>query len=591
MDQEQKKIVQDLIDQQADLLANEDEFWDIKPVSPRVFFEKFLHEPAYPEQQKFVDAVLGTKAEEWDMTYPEAIALVGKGGGKDRTIAKILTYCVYKLLCMKNPQKFLGLNDNELDSPGSAIDIGNVCINARLAKDVFFKNFKAMIKATKNPVTGGNWFKEQGLNLNRDIHTREIEFPKHITAYSLDSEEHTGEGLNLLLVIFDEVGGFDAAKAADLYMALVSTQKTRFGFKRKTLLLSYKRNDNDYMMIRYNQAAKEPQTYRTKASTWEWNPKRKKSDFADDYLRDPENAKRIYECSGSTAEDGYFKYKRRIRDSINPNRINPVITNEFWTTDILKLKFHEFFVPKKFQPYFVHIDLAKGKESGDSAGITLCHPVKNQDLKLSSDYLDELTKVEGFQVSQFDKKKQTGVVIDLMLQLRARPNEEIIFDEIRQFIQGLKKAGYSIKMVTFDGWQSVDSIQILNKAGIPAEELSVDRNTKAYDTLKELMYKGIFDTYDHPIFIRECEELIRTDNNKVDHPELSYKRSLEEGKIAGSKDVSDSAAGAAYTCIIKSKSTFSVGVVSDPRDHQTDGIRLRPDEEEQEKLVRYGERP
>lgn len=591
MDQDQKKIAQDLINQQADLLGSEDKFWDEKPVSPKVFFEKFLHEPAYPEQQKFVDAVLGTKAEKWDETYPEAIALIGKGGGKDRTISKILTYCIYKLLCMKNPQKFLGLNDNEMDSPGSAIDIGNVCINARLAKDVFFKAFKAMIKATKNPVTGANWFKEKGLNLTRDIHTRDIEFPKHITAYSLDSEEHTGEGLNLLLVIFDEMGAFDAAKAADLYLALVSTQKTRFGFKRKTLLLSYKRNDNDYMMIRYNQAEKEKQTFRVRAATWEWNPKRKKSDFADDYLRDPENAKRIYECSGSTAADGYFKYKKRIRDAMNPNRINPIITNDIWTNNILKIKFKDFFVPKKFQSYFVHVDLAKGKESGDMAGLTLCHPVTNQDVKLSSDYLEELTKVEGFQVSQFSKQKQTGVVIDLMLQLRARPNEEIIFDEVRQFIQGLKKAGYSIKMVTFDGWQSVDSIQILNKAGIPAEELSVDRNTKAYDTLKELIYKGIFDTYDHSIFTRECEELIRTDNNKVDHPELSYKRSLEEGKMEGSKDVSDSAAGAVYSCILNSKATFSAGAVSDPRSGRMDGVRQRPDDEERERLVKYGERP
>jgi len=591
MDQDQNKIAQNLINQQAEILENEDEFWDEKPVSPRVFFEKFLHEPAYPEQQKYVDAVLGTKADEWDTTYPEAIALVGKGGGKDRTIAKILTYCIYKLLCMRNPQKFLGLNDNEMDSPASAIDIGNVCINARLAQTVFFKNFRAMITATKNPITGGNWFQEKGLSLTRDIHTRDINFPKHITAYSLDSEEHTGEGLNLLLVIFDEVGGFDAAKAADLYLALVSTQKTRFGGKRKTLLLSYKRDDNDYMMIRYNQAKKEKQTFRVKAATWEWNPKRKKEDFADDYLRDPESAKRIYECSGSTAEDGYFKYKKRIRDATNKERTNPVATNETWTNDILKLKFKDFFVPKKFEQYFVHVDLAKGKESGDYAGIALCHPVRNRDIKLSSAYLEELTKVEGFKLSQFSTQKQTGVVIDFVMQLRARPSEEIIFDEIRQFIHGLKKAGYSIKMVTFDGWQSVDSIQILSKAGIPAEVQSCDRNTEAYDTLKELIYKGLLDIYDHPVFIRECEELIRTDNNKVDHPELSYKRSLEEGRLAGSKDVSDAVAGAVNSCIKNSQSNFSCGAVEDARSKQLDGFFHRPDEEERDKLVKYGERP
>lgn len=591
MEKDHQNLTKNLIKQQAEALDIGDDVWEEKPVSPKTFFEKYLHEPAYPEQQKFVDAILGKGATEWDDTYNEAVALVGKGGGKDRTISKILTYCVYKLLCMRNPQRFLGLNDNDVDSPESAIDIGNVCINARLAKDVFFKNFVAMIKATKNPATGRNWFEEHGLDLRRDIHKREIEFPKHITAYSLDSEEYTGEGLNLLLVIFDEVGGFEPEKASQLHTALVSTQKTRFGGMRKTLLLSYKRDDNDFMMIRYNQAEKESRTFRVKAATWIWNPRRKKEDFAEDYLKAPEDAQRIYECEGSTTKEGYFKYKKRIKESVNPNRVNPTAGNVIWTDSILDLKFKDFFVPVKFRDYFIHIDLAKGKESGDYAGIAIGHYVKDQEVKLSQEYLEELTKVEGFKASQLLKHKQPGVVIDLVLQLRARPGQEIIFDEVRQFIQAFRQAGYNIKMVTYDGWQSVDSIQILNKAGIPAETQSVDRNTEAYDTLKELIYKGLLDIYEHSVFIRECEELIRKDNGKVDHPELSYRRSVEEGRMEGSKDVSDAVAGCSNLCVQYAKSTFSVGIAGNPRDARAKNARQNPALEEQQKLVRYGERP
>jgi hypothetical protein len=285
--------------------------------------------------------------------------------GKDRTISKILTYAIYKLLCMRNPQRFLGLNDTDVDGPESSIDVGNVSLNARLAKDVFFKNFVAMIKATTNPKTGNNWFEEHGLNFKKDILTREIKFPKCITTYSLDSEEYTGEGLNLLLTVFDEVGGFEPKKAGDLYRALTSTQKTRFGDKRKTLLLSYKRDDNDFMMIRYNQAAAEKRTFRVKAATWLWNIKRSKDDFIDDYIKNPEESKRIYECEGTTAEEGYFKYKQRIKESVNPNRINPIQGDVSWTNDILSLKFKEFFAPLRGVRYFVHVDLAKGKASGD----------------------------------------------------------------------------------------------------------------------------------------------------------------------------------------------------------------------------------
>jgi len=590
MDKEHKKFADKLFGSSAESLEIKSSIWEETPVTSREFFEKFIHEPCYPEQQAFVDKVLGRKADEWNSDYTEAIALIGKGGGKDRTIAKIIAYCIYKLLCMRNPQRFLGLNDNDIQSPESAIDIANVSINSRLARDVFFKAFIAIIKATKNPKTGNNWFEEHGLNLSKDILKREVIFPKAITAYSLDSVEYTGEGLNLLLVVFDEVGGFDPSEADSLYKALTSTQKTRFRDKRKTLLLSYKRDDNDFMMIRYYQAKEEAKTHRVKAATWDWNIKAKKSDFAEDYIKSPEDAKRIYECEGSTAKEGYFKYKKRIREAINPNRVNPIVGDKIWTDNILKLEFKDFFIPKKFQAYYVHVDLSKGKESGDYAGIALGHPIKDRTVKLSEEYLQELIKVEGFDVTKLEQQKQTAVVIDLLLQLRARPGEEIIFDEVRQFVQGLKKAGFNIKMVTFDGWQSVDSIQILNNAGIPAEVQSVDRNTEAYDTLKEQIYKGLFDTYEHSIFIRECEELIRKPNGKVDHPDLSYRRSVEEKKLEGSKDVSDSAAGCTKSCVEYSKATFGISTTGG-RDMRLKDMFQRPDRAEQEKLVRYGERP
>lgn len=568
-------------------LKLQDNTWEEIPVSPKEFFEKFLHESCYPEQQKFVNAALGTEADVWDEAYPECLALVGKGGGKDRTISKILTYSVYKLLCLRNPQKFLGLNDNDFNSPQSAIDIGNVSLNARLARDVFFKNFVAMIRATTNPVTGKNWFEEHGLSFSKDVLANSIKFPKGITAYSLDSEEYTGEGLNLLLVIFDEVGGFEPKKAQELYTALVTTQKTRFGNKRKTLLLSYKRDDNDFMMIRFNQAEKEEKTFRVKAATWVWNPKRSKDDFADDYIKNPEDAKRIYECEGSTSVEGYFKYKDRIKGIINPNRLNPVEGDLYWTNDILSLRFKEFFVPIKNIPYFVHVDLAKGKESGDYLGFSLGHFVRNKDVRLSEDYIKELTKVEGFNMARLSGLKQTAVVIDLVMQVRARPGQEIIFDEIRQFIQALRRIGFNIKMVTYDGWQSVDSIQILEKSGIQSEVQSVDRNTEAYDTLKEQIYKGLLDIYNHPVFVRECEELIRKPNGKIDHPDLSYRRSVEEGRMEGSKDVSDSVAGCTNTSVKFAKASFSAGVSGD----SSNNALLRPDDDEKNKLTFYGMRP
>jgi hypothetical protein len=488
---------------------------------------------------------------------------------------------------MRNPQHLLDLNNTEELGPTSAIDIGNVSLNARLAKDVFFKNFVTMVKVTKNPKTNNNWFEEHGLNFQKDVLTREIKFPKDITVYSLDSEEYTGEGLNLLVTVFDEVGGFEPKKAEELYRALVTTQKTRFGQNRKTMLLSYKRDDNDFMMIRYQQAENEKRTFRVKAATWVWNIKRSKDDFIDDYIKNPEDSKRIFECEGSTAQEGYFKYKQRIKEIINPNRINPIQGDIWWTDNILKLKFKDFFAPLKNERYFVHADLAKGKITGDYCGFALGHAVKNQSVKLNEEYIKSLIQAEGFGITKIIDQKQPAVVIDLVLQIRARPGQEVIFDEIRQFIQSLKYAGFFIQTTTFDGWQSIDSIQMLKKSGINAEVQSVDRNTEAYDTLKEQVYKGLLDIYSHPTFIRECEELIRTNSGKVDHPEFSYKRSVEEGRMEGSKDVSDAVAACVNLCIKNAKSCFSFGV-SGSSDRKNN--KRKPDDDNPDKLVFYGQR-
>ena len=278
-----------------------------------------------------------------------------------------------------------------------------------------------------------------------------------------------------------------------------------------------------------------------------------------------------------------------VGDIINPNRVSPVEGDPTWTNDILKLKFKEFFRPIKNQPYFIHIDLAKGKESGDYMGIAMGHFTRNKTINLSDDYVKELTKAEGFSTSSISTQKQPAAVIDFMMQVRARPSQEIIFDEIRQFVQGLYKSGFNIKLVTYDGWQSIDSLQLLIKAGIPAEIQSVDRNTEAYDTLKEQIYKGLLDIYQHPVFIRECEELIRKPNGKVDHPELSYRRSLEEGRKEGSKDLSDAVAGCVNLCIKNAKAQFSAGVAGSTRLSDKEAFR-RPDDQEKQSLTFYGKK-
>lgn len=93
---------------------------------------------------------------------------------------------------------------------------------------------------------------------------------------------------------------------------------------------------------------------------------------------------------------------------------------------------------------------------------------------------------------------------------------------------------------------SVGEIQRLNSSGVNAEELSVDKKTDPYDTVKDLLYLGLLRGYENPIAIRELKELKKIDG-KIDHPEMSWERLETEGLEHGSKDVSDGLAGSVFT--------------------------------------------
>jgi len=592
-----------------------DSIWEEIPVSYQEFYNKdtgYVREPFFPIQAEFAGAMLGEEPHKWTTKYWEGQAYWGKGSGKDRTAAKILLYVCYKLMCMRDPMKYLSAGAKDIPSVEDKLEIGNVCINKLLAEKVFFKYFTILLRACKNPKTRKNWFVERGLDIHRDVHKRWVDFPKNITAYSLDSKEYTGEGLNLFFVIFDEIAGFDVNQAEALYDALVSTARSRFPKFMKILLLSYKRSDGDYMNVRYEASENEDGVYRSKAATWEVNLKRTKDDFAPDYLRDPETAERTYECEGKTSsKDAFIRHTDRISQVINNSGMtNPIIDDVISTTNLRGLQFKESFKPLPQTAYYVHVDLAKGKRGGDACGIAMGHFERDMTINLSDDFIKALSEETGFSQAKFKEqagRERVGAVVDLALQIKAPKGGEILFEEVRNFIETLRRVyKFPIHWVTYDGWQSTDSIQQLRKSGVNAEEYSVDVTPEAYTTLKNLIYEGVFRFYYHQIAVREMEELIRVDVGKktgtvlkfrVDHPEKSAQRAKDEDKInKGSKDVADAIAGVVRLCIKYGKSSFRfwAGTMPGVVETDKDAPRKTPSSVaryESEEIVKYGEKP
>ena len=178
-------------------------------------------------------------------------------------------------------------------------------------------------------------------------------------------------------------------------------------------------------------------------------------------------------------------------------------------------------------PRFVHIDIGLTE---DGLGLAMGHPagtVRNERVN------------EDGTVSEIPNPV---VIVDLMLRVTAPPGSEIDLGKVRSFLVYLSKL-YNIVKITFDRFQSADSIQILRKLGFETGHLSVDRDDEAYVTLRSALFDRRVLYYEYTPFIDEVLDLERdAKERKVDHPV----RSSKGGR--GSKDVSDAVAGVVWHC-------------------------------------------
>jgi hypothetical protein len=173
----------------------------------------------------------------------------------------------------------------------------------------------------------------------------------------------------------------------------------------------------------------------------------------------------------------------------------------------------------------IHIDIAYSS-AGDSLGISMGH-------------VPQLLEVEN--------ELQPVIVFDFIARVRALPGRQIILSDIRQLVYRLRNDfGFNIKRVSLDGFQSTDTFQQLRKNRFDVQVVSVDKNTRAYEDLREAIYAGRLEFPEYVTFYRHgdtrkieiaVQELLQLtdDGKKIDHPP------------GGSKDVADSMAGVVYT--------------------------------------------
>jgi len=177
----------------------------------------------------------------------------------------------------------------------------------------------------------------------------------------------------------------------------------------------------------------------------------------------------------------------------------------------------------KSKPRFVHADLSV---TGDSTGIAMGYVRGYREVVRRNEAGEQYTT------------RMPIVVIEFMLRVNPPQNGEIEFADVRSLVLELRSYGYPIRSVTFDSFQSRDSMQAFKRVGIDSSHLSADTNLEVYAAYKDALYEDRFITYQYD---KLFEETIRLEKNektgRVDHP------------ANGSKDVADAVACVCYGCV------------------------------------------
>lgn len=522
--------------------------WGLSPVQAEAVrhAERIYYPELYPLMGEFMDPY-----------WSEPLRMVnfvnlqwGKGSGKGHVCRTISLRVAYLLLCLRSPQEYFGM-------PGQdSIHLLNVAMNAQQAQRAFFDPIEQLVRTSP-------WFKDKARPTRGAI-----VYDKNVEAISGHSEAESQEGLNLLLGVADEVDGFKSKEEVrgnttgrvpqntveGILDMMRTSSSTRFPRTFKNVRISYPRYLGSIIQrltaSSHEDIAKNGDKSRHYASgplpTWKVNPNFNKFEkvavegtdelvpeiYVEDYKEDAAMAKAKYECKPSKASNPFFRNEFLVRSAFAPTDRQPVEVMYYKTGDTWEVKydFAPDFKPIKGAQYCMHGDLAV---TGDRAGIAMAHVVRKEEFE------SEVT-LEGGEVTTV-REMRPIVKVDFVFSFKsdkgANPPMEIQIRWARELAYELKKRGFRIKRFTFDGFESRDSMQILEKSGIESRKVSTDRSNEPWRNLMDVMYDGRLIAKHRELLVDELLGLTILPNGKVDHPRM------------GSKDEADALACAVFGAV------------------------------------------
>lgn len=529
--------------------AKED-IWETPPVDFRTFVEsrELLDKPG----------VLWPKVMECGLEinsgkYTECVLTGAIGVAKSTLAIYTQAYQIYVLSCMKSPHEVFDLD------PSSEILIVFQSINKHLAMDVDYRRFRSMIDDSPYFQT------EFTYNRARESDMRFDKF--NIVVKPVAGHDSAAIGQNVIGGILDELNfmavvenskmtkdGSIYDQATQNYNSIARRRESRFmqlGQLPGMLCLVSSRNYPGQFTDKKEQEAKtNPRIYVYDKRLWEIRPERFCGDKFRVFIGDESRKPRILDDMEIVPKSDEhlvmgipIEYRQTFENDLLPalrdvagvatialhpfmmntdavsscfGKVKSIASREDCDFKETKLQIYPKRIMHPEQPRFAHVDLAI---SNDSAGVSIGHVPEFVNVN-RGEY------VEILPVIQFD----------MILEVRPPRGGEIEFENIRRLIYLLRdKLRMPIKWVTFDSFQSKDSMQIMHQQGFMTGQQSMDKDTFAYDVTKQAFYDGRIRAPEHPKALRELISLeIDTQKGKIDHPAHS------------SKDVADSIAGVVF---------------------------------------------
>ena len=507
--------------------------------------------------------------------YNTLILTGGIGLGKSLVAVLALLYLLYRLLCLKDPYNFYGMQ------PIDKITISLINVTEEAAKGVAWDKMQQLIQMSP-------WFMEHGSVSGRTNIKWE---PNKRIELVIGSNNNAIIGRALFANFTDEIN-FAAmttdvdkikTKQKHLISQVDARMQSRFmkGTKLPTLniIASSKTSDQSFLDSYINTKKKNESKTTLIVDEAQWvirNDKGTSDDpnafyvavgnkfLASEVL--PKNASEplvdSYRAKGyqmMRVPPGYYEafidnVELALTDIagisttsalkyISGVRLNEIKINSYknpFTRDIIEagtgddLQYSQFFdtqaIPPLYRskPLYIHMDLSKTGDKTGIAGVWI------------------MGKRPG---SGEDKQsKEAYYRVAFSVSIKAPKGYEISFEKNRTFIRWLKSQGFNIKGISTDTYQSAQIQQQLTADGFNVKTLSVDRldniagtKTKVclpYAFFKSAIYEKRLELYSKcDLLTDEIVGLEKEPDGHVQHP---------EGGTQGSKDQADAVCGSLY---------------------------------------------